>query len=406
MLLRLAWRNLQRHERRSALTSLAIALSVGFLFFAFTYIQGVLGHIFKEITKNSGHVRLTHPGYPKKERMVSLAYSISEVSKTLPSIRNLPQVERAYPRIKFGAIWDAHDKNQPGLGIALDAADADESFEIGQNLVAGNLFSSGQNQAVVGKTLADKLELNLGDELLLLSSTRYGSFAAANLKISGIANMGNSVENNFVFVDYQDMCPVLDMNDSATELVVYGRALYRAQFLKANVEATVQNTQSQQWFIWEETGGFGVLFQIMKAVLSLVIGTLVLVASVAVLNTMLMAVLERRREIGLLLAMGWNRSQILRLFLYESLMISLAGAALGIALGFGPAYYISTVGIHLSTDISKSMPIPFVTTLYGRLTLGGTAAAMGLGLVMGTLGVLWPAGQAARLEPVAALRKV
>jgi putative ABC transport system permease protein len=154
---------------------------------------------------------------------------------------------------------------------------------------------------------------------------------------------------------------------------------------------------------WSERKPFSDMLGLVTTVQGIAAGVIVLITALGVLNTMLMSVLERTAEIGVLRALGLKRREVISLFVIEAMGIALVGGVIGVTLGGLGGYWLQVHGVNLGSAVDK-LAIPMNTVVYGELTPGILAGGLALGLVMAVIGGFLPAYRASRIEPVEAMR--
>jgi len=194
-----------------------------------------------------------------------------------------------------------------------------------------------------------------------------------------------------------------DIPDGATELLVYGERFEDAPALAAHLTA-LPELASFDVRDWSAREPWRSLSGTMRAIEGVIVAVIVFLTALGIWNTMMMSVLERTHEIGVLRALGLSRWGTVRMFVGEALAIALVGGLLGLLLGAYPAYWLEKHGIHLGERVAASSNVVLTETVHGRLTLDSALYALGLGLLMACLGSLVPALRAASIEPVSAMR--
>jgi putative ABC transport system permease protein len=155
---------------------------------------------------------------------------------------------------------------------------------------------------------------------------------------------------------------------------------------------------------WSEREPWKSVASSVSGVQSVIVVIFVLLTALGIWNTMMMSVLERTHEIGVLRAMGLSRAGTVGLFVGEALTIAVAGGLLGVALGVYPAWWLETHGIRIGERTAASVSLGISEVVRGDLTGAIVAAAFALGLLMALLGSLVPALRAASIAPVSAMR--
>lgn len=405
MILRLALRNAHRDLRRSLLTGGMIACCVGLMLVGITWVDGAMDMIVRNLLEEHGHVRVVHEDYLRKERMVTLRATVADAPALAATLRTLPEVSSCSERIKFGAMIDLGGTVQEaGLVHAVDPALEAGFPPISSDLVEGRAPAAGE-EIVLGSFMARRLGAKLGDTVTLVTNDLHGSLRGQNARVVGLFDRGAKLQNRGAVVSLALARRFLDMEGLATELVLFGAA-GRMNELKQPVSTALSDRKELRVQDWQEASGLGpVMFMVGKfmAVIALILGTL---AGLGVLNTMLMAVLERTPEIGLLAAMGLRPRRILALFLVEAMVLGIVGGSLGALVGYGGSYVMATRGIAIDSRELEGIPMAIPDRMRSKLSTGAVVQAWMLGVTVAVLASFWPAWVASHMDPVRALRKL
>lgn len=389
-----------------------IMISVGAFLFMFSYFKGITGNMIEDSIKMTGHLSIQHPDYRLKERMLSLQVPVNDFS----GIRNVLMSDKegdldlksVAGRIKFGGLIDFQGKNEPGLGMAIEPAIEKDILRLEQSIVAGRNFSGDPRETVIGIKLADKLGIQPGDTITVLTRTAFYSMGAENLIVVGIIDLLSASLNRLFYIDLKTGQRLLDMDNQVTEIAIFldpeleGNVDQVKLELLRRLSGSEYRNEYAVW-TWLEISPLKSFLPIINIVYLILIGILGTIAAFGIFNTMLMAVLERTREIGVLTAFGMKSMSVQSLFLSEGLIIGCLGGILGIIVGGYWAYYFETHGLTIG-EIAEGLPIPIRQTVYGDLRWWHVIISFALGLVMSLLASILPARKAARLQPNEALR--
>lgn len=427
-LARYAARNVLRRRERTLLTTAAIALAVALLLVGHTLLDGFVAQVVGEFARTAGHVRLRDPRYERESRFDPLAYGIHGRRVLAARVAAVPGVVAVLPRLHLRAMLQHTDESTivPPQAVEDEATLTDEQIfgrqklefaalvaldptlerarsDVAQRLVRGAYFGAqGAAEVLVGVELAQRLGVGPGDTLQLVAWR--GGVADASVRVAGVFDYGNRYANRVAYVPLPVAERLLAQGDEVTELLVFGArpadSGRLAEALRAAGVATGLELRE-----WREIGVFRVILQVFTVVVSLLLAMILVVAGSAVLNTMFMTVLERQREIGVLLALGLGRGGVVAAVMLETFVYAVAGGALGLAAGLAGSLYLVRHGIDLGRGTTRNTPLVIGDTLHGELTARGVATALAVGFGVALLGALWPALRAASLSPVEAMRK-
>lgn len=408
LLLSLAVRNLARNLRRSALTAVSVLLCVSLLIVGIAWLNGVLVSIMREFIATTGAIRIVHPEYSRKERLLPLHLSIENAEAMRAEVAEFAE-GGAHPRITFGALLITDDdRSAPGIGRAIEVDDGLANLRIADRLYAGRMLAPPSegfgDEIVVGRLLAEELSLSLDDEVTMLGKGATDSIAAWSFKVVGLFDAGSGLLNRGYYIDLGTAQSALDMEGQATELTLFGASLVYERQIPSGIKRALQAHDDLVAEHWLTGGGFASVFDVMRWIIGTIAGIVMFVSALGVLNTMMMAVMERRKEFGVILAQGAPLRMLVAMVLLEAALVGFFGAAGGTAVGTWVAYMMEIHGIALGEQATRNLPIPVHDVIYADVT--GTIVLIGFatGLVVSLVGAVLPALRAVRTDPADALR--
>lgn len=405
LLLSLAFRNALRNRRRSALTAITVTFGVALLTMAMAWVNGVMGGMLDMAAGYGGTVRVVDADYAKKEQLFPLQENMPDTAPVEAAIRAVPGVDAVFPRIQMPVTAAAGDELGERFGLVQGAPIEffTQKLKLDAQIQSGRMLAA-DGEVVIGLLLVEQIAAKLGDDVYLLGQTQDGSMSPVKLKLVGIADLGSAPQNRQIFMTLEKARWLADIEAGATELLVYGGERDDAAILAAAVR-TAPGLEGLDVKGWNQRKPFSGMLGIARAIQTVAAGVIVFITALGVLNTMLMSVMERTAEIGVLRALGLRRRQVITLFVTEALGISLIGGLVGAALGGLGGYYLQVNGVDLGSAVDK-LPgtIPMHSTIHAQLTPGILAGGVVLGLVMAVIGGALPAFRASRVEPVEAMR--
>lgn len=407
LLLKLAIRNILRQKRRSFLTGLSMAL--GFLLAAVTMglVEGSYGSIIDAFTRDrTGHVQIHDSDYLERP---SLYKQIRNVDVVLDKVTAVPGVVSATSRIFAPSLGFARDKTAPASVIGIDPETEARTTSLAEKKIEGSFLSpepgqnitrDGYDQVMIGRQIANSLKLKPGDELVLLGQSVDGSIANDIYIVRSIIGTKDSMERMNVYMSLDAARRYLSMGSAAHEIVVTAESPDTAENAAHRIAAALNDTSLSvdPWQVVEV-----MFFNAMTADKQgnyVTTGVVMAMVAIGVLNAVLMSVLERTREYGLLRAVGTRPSDVFWMIVVETMLLGVLSCIAGFALSLPLMDYLNTVGI----------PIPPVEM--GGMVMDSMVAEISvpvflypLALVLATSFVvsLWPATHSARVTPVAAL---
>ena len=404
ILMRLAWRNLWRNHRRTLIMLLAIILGTWAMIFMTALMRGMVSQMLADgISALPGHVQVHHPDYKDDPSIANLIpVSDSELESRFADAGFLQWATRV--RVPAVITSEYESRGLTLLGV-------DPSLERGLTFVDYDavegrfLETSDDNGIVIGRKLADKLNTRLGKRVVVMSQDPDNDIADRGFRIVGIfdANV-TSFEENFVFIGKETAQKMLRIGDYVSEIAVLGDDYRDVEGVYAKTVSLVDDGVDVER--WTDLDAYlGTMLGVMDGFVLVWIVVIFLALSFGLVNTLVMAVFERVREIGLMLALGMRPVYILGQIIVESLLL----LALGLAIGSGLSW-LTVQPIKDGIDISyvgEGLDMwGMSTVLYPELLLSDVILANVVVLVLGFLASLSPAWRAAHYEPIEAITKV
>lgn len=414
---RMAWRNLTRSRARTILSLGAVALGVMVVIMFKGFEDGMINMFLNNsIRLNSGHVRVIQQEYRRKERLLPLAYPVDGFSHEgykamTEEFTKIPGVQRVFGRIRFGALVSKREQNEGVMGIGVEPAAEEAEAQLYRYIDQGRFVQEGQKEIVLGKNLLEKLRIKVGDRVTILANDSFGSLRMASYTVVGRLNSGlRFLDEGVAYLPIDRAQVLLGLQDSATEILIYGKDETSAAQLQKRVEQVLRKESPGQGYLaipWYSHNAMISYINNAKAALYIIYGFVVLLACFVVLNTFIMIVSERRREIGMLGAMGFTRKEVLLLFLVEAGVVGLLGSLAGMGIGSLLNWWLSSTGLDLSA-YTKAMGKEFLffPRLYPELSWATNFFAFFLGWSVTLLAGVIPARRAARIEPTQALKSI
>ncbi|MGD2249687.1 MAG: ABC transporter permease [Candidatus Methanofastidiosia archaeon] len=403
----LAWRNILRNKRRTTITASAIIVGVAMMVIVNGIITGMLDRtIMNSVELETGHIKALPPGYHEKSDLMPVTMHITNYQEVMDLIGTVKGVKLQSPRIKAGGQLQIGEESTPviinGINPELDLKIRDLKSRIGEGE-----YVNTKNSVMIGESLAERLNITVGQEVVLSSVASDGTPVFVPCTVESIFNTGfSSYDNSMVFLTLDTAQELLKIGHAnVTEIVIMADTPEHINTVTASVSNTLKEHMYQyEVFHWEDLAPELAQFaQMEKSMSFLFLSIVIIVAAIGILNTMLMAVYERVKEVGVMAAFGYKRRDILGLFVLEGLTIGVIGAVLGCILGLGINYYLSVVGINFSgAEVVEFME----ARIYTRLSVKDVVYPFFFAVGIALLAALYPAYKASRLEPVEALRHV
>ncbi|MFA8436367.1 MAG: ABC transporter permease [Marinifilaceae bacterium] len=402
MLLIIAWRNIWRNKLRSFVVIVAVSLGLIGGIFTLGMMYGMVNQRVENIIENEiSHLQVHHPKFTENYEM---QYALDEVMDVEKLLNESSQVEAYSRRLRVPGMASSA---QSGSGVTILGIQPDEEIKVSrihERLVDGKYLQGKRNPVIIGEKLAGKLKVKLRSKIVLTFQPREGELARGAFRIVGIYRTNNSAfDQANVFVRRSDLIRISDYSDNrVNEIAVWLQGKHEATTLGKHLEAVRGDLMFRSWrqiqpdlaMVTDFMGEYFVFF------MSIILAAL----GFAIVNTMLMVVLERIRELGMLMAIGMNRRRVFWMIILESIFLCLVGGIIGDTITWGLIEYFGREGIDLSLFAAGFESVGYASKVYPELE-AKFYLMIGLMVVgMGILAAVYPAWKALRYKPAKALR--
>jgi putative ABC transport system permease protein len=356
------------------------------------------------MSMDTGQVQVENAAYRADARRLPLDLAISEPEALAARLRALPGVAAVSERIDMSLeLTNGVDAVRTmGRGVSQDEARVTDAAK---KLVAGSFLEVGKPGLVIGKGLADKLGLKIGDAAYYTAVDIHSARNLGSSPVLGIFEFGYPLlDDTLVLMDLGQARAFLDLGKVATRLVVRGTDPRASAALTRQVQRALAagpasaegaRLEAFEWKVFSEN-----LVSTVETRMSLmgtILGVLFILITAGIFNTMAMNVQERYREIGTLRAIGIRRSGLRKLFFLEGLVVGLMGCLVAAIPSTIAALLLGGLGLNLSGIMPRDLPIPFGSTMYAAYAPIDALRALAAGLTAAALGSIVPAYRASRL---------
>ncbi len=411
MLAKMAWRNLWRRKRRTLITALSVAFGI-FLAVTFTASgdYAYTNMINSSAKMGFGHVTVEPKGYNDNP---SLQKKISDAGDVRAKALATPGVNEAMERINGMAMFATASKSIGGMFIAIDPKQENPETNIFiKSLVDGKLFEGTTGKGVlVGQKMMEKLHLRIGKKLVYTTTDVDGEIVSEMARVTGVFKTGVSeVDRSVIILPIDKVRQMLryDRNDATMVSIMIDDQRHAGQLAKT-IEKAIDGS-GRETLTWGDTqadiAGIIAIDSSINYSFQFLVGLMI---AAGILNTILMSVLERKHEFGVMMAIGMSAMRLFSLVLLESVWLGIMGLILGVIITSPWFWYMANFGIDLSALIEEGADIGGVLVdpvmkfrLYKESAFWILTGVFSLTMVAG----LYPAWKAGRAPPVDSLKSI
>jgi ABC-type lipoprotein release transport system permease subunit len=404
---KMAWRNIWRNWRRTAIATIAIVLGLILLIFMDAAIEGSDQATYGNAVRlYGGNIQVHAPGFRERARRLPLI-PLANADDVVQAVQGNPEVVAAAKRINTAGLISSPEGSFP---VTISGIEPD--VEVPVNLMAETinqgrfLTSQDEDAIVIGEGLAELLNVGVGDRVTLLGRRLDESMRQSTMTVVGIYDLGTKeAEKLTVLITLPRAQTLYNLRDQETEVAISLQEVGQEGALIPALQSILPGYEVDSWdTLRPELQELLAIKSVFVSIFGLIV---LLIASIGILNLMLMAVFERTREMGVLQALGMKGRQLMGLFVMEGMMIGAVGAVVGCILGWFLVWLVAQVGI----DLGYAADMGEISALMGdRLYPSiGLNKIVGYGIAVvfiAGLASLIPARQASRNEPSEALHHV
>lgn len=402
--LKIAIRNILRNRCRSSLTIAAIAIGFASLVFIRAFVDGSHYQMIENYTDLlSGHIQIHALGFQSD---MSLSKNIANPGRISATLKNTPSILASTNRIKDFVLLSSAQNSQGALLIGVDPQNEVRVSKLHKRIRSGK-FLENKEQIVIGKSLAASLKVVLNDKIVIMAQGFDGSLCSGIYRISGLIDTGaEEIDKNVALITLAAAQELLVMENRVSEIALRTNNVETADLAAAQIQKIINDPQLEilSWAKISPIITQWVEFDV--AFIDIILFVVLLVVAAGILNTLMMGILERIREFGIMLALGTKRYQIMLLVTLESIILGIAGLFIGSLSSVALILYFGTKGIDLSKFSTALNNYYTGSTIFTRLTFGPLFLYGAVVLVTSIIIALYPAWKAANLKPTEAIYKV
>ncbi len=400
-ILKMAFRDLGRNRRRSFFSALAVGGGLALLILMSSVVTGEMGSAIESaINLQTGHIQIRAATYDENKSSLKWEDLVANPDEIAIKIAALNQVKAATPRLYASGFLSSGTQSAGAKITGIDPlSPANDPYREG--IISGNYLSPDDRDAVlIGKPMAEKLKLKVGDNVSLSLNTADGNVQDQTFTVKGIYTTGTyGFDSGTVFLPLAKAQAMTQTEDHASTVYV----LLKDTTMTDTVVPALSVPSNLEIKTWKDLNSLFVEYETFaQSYIAIFYMIILLISASVIINTLIMSVYERTREIGILSAIGMRGGRIMMLFLAESSMLAIGGVIMGLIIGVLATLYFNVNGFYIGNMGLSGMMI--ADTIYAKLTMDNLINLTIMTFVVTMLAGLYPAVMASRMQPVEALR--
>ena len=403
-ILKIAWRNVWRNKLRSLVVIISMVLGLWSGLFTIAMSNGINEQRVKSaIDSYLHHIQIHNPSF---EYNLDINKSIKDPLKILKELENNNLVKGYSSRIIISAMASSAHGAEGVKIIGIDSKNESQFSDISKNIIKGSYFTKIKSKpALIGKKLAENLKLDVKKKLSFTFVDDNGDLQRIKFKVEGVFKTSSSIhDSGNVYVKKEDLNQLLINNSIVHEVAILSNNIDNSDILKAELQNLFPKNKVETWR--DISPELGSVQELMIWFFFIFMSIILVALSFGIANIMLMAVLERKRELGMLMSVGLNKTKIFLMILFETIFISFISLPAGITLSYLMISYYGKVGIDLSIVSEGLEAFGMKSIVYTDLPLDYYIKITILTLFVTLISSLFPARRALKLDPAEAVRSL
>lgn len=397
-----AWRNIWRNKLRSSIIIASVTLGIFAGIFLIAFLNGMVNsRVDAVISAELSHIQFHKPGF-RDNNQFSLRFTVND--SLLQQLKQTPHVKACSKRIIINSMIASAET---GVGVKITGIDPCEEIKVTclhKKIIQGKyLDETGRNPVVISEKLANKLKVGLKNKIIITVQDEEKNITGGAFRIVGIYRTDNLMYDEAnIFITNIDIARLTGISaDDAHEIAVLLDNNENAEAVTQTLSNKFPDIEVKNWL--QLSPDAGALVGAMNQYAYIFIIIILLALCFGILNTMLMVIMERIRELGMLLAIGMNRIRVFMMIMFETVILSLTGGLLGTALGWSASIYYMKKGIDLYFWKEAFGEIGFSSLIYPIIETRVIITTTIMVIITGILSAIYPAFKAIGLKPTEAI---
>ena len=401
MIFKIAWRNIWRNKLRSLVVMIAIFLGVWSGIFINALSLGMTNQRTENFLSTSvGHIQIHHPDFLEENKLNFSIPNFDELNNKLQKIDGANITNR----IRISGMISSANGASGGNVLGITPEDEIKVSTIHNGIKEGEFLGEyKKNRVVIGAKLAHKLKVKINSKIIVTFQDQNNEIIASAFRVQGIYKTANTrFDEMNVFVYRQDLERILQSDQLIHESVLWMDDKIKVDSTVTALANTYPNLKVRSWKDIAPDLAYtdDLMIQMLYIIMIIILGAL----AFGIVNTMLMAILERQRELGMLMAVGMNKLRLFMMVVVETIMLSLISGPAGLIISFFTVEYFKRNGMDFSAVGQGLEDVGYSTIVYFEMQPSFYWSTLVLVIITAILSSLYPAFKALKLNPVESIR--
>lgn len=408
---KIAWRNVLRNPRRSLITILTIAFGLGAMIFLWGFVDGAHNQVIaKTVSVYSGHLVVSGKGFHKN---MDWDLPIPDPEQTKEFLSGDPQIEAFSERVFCPALVGTIDKSRSVVLLGIDPEKEPLVTSLRESVIEGEFLDPKETLEEKGglllpRPIAEDLKIKVGKKIVVIGQGVDGGLVGEALRVQGIFETGAElIDNAYVLVSMKRAQQIFALGDYVYQIPVKLKNNKAMPEVVQNLKAQFTGEKGYEVLTWRELlKSFSQWLDYENAVISLIALIFLVVVASGILNTMLMAVMERTREFGIVTALGTKPQHLIFSVSLEGFFLGGLGVLTGVAIGLLLVWFFGQIGIDLSSFASTEAVQALGGKVYPSISFEHFMGSVVVAMIASVSMSAYPAWKATKMDPIEAIRQI
>ncbi|HZY26162.1 MAG TPA: FtsX-like permease family protein [Bacteroidales bacterium] len=397
-----AWRNLWRNKLRSSIIIAAVTLGIFAGIFLTAFTSGMINsRIQSIISTEMSHIQIHQPGFLDNDQFSLL---IQNADSIVNLVRKTPGVVALSKRIIINSMVASAETGTGVKIIGIDPVNESKVTDLSSKIITGKYIDSTErNPVVISERLSQKLKVKLKNKIIITVQDINKNITGGAFRVVGIYRTDNTMfDESNIFVRGTDLSRLTGLNGNEAHEIAIRLNTNETDDVTKTLSGEFPNLEVKSWQQLSPEAGY--LVSAMNQYMFIFIIVILIALCFGIINTMLMVIMERIHELGMLMAIGMNRMRVFTMIMLETIYLSLTGGLTGLILGYVAIRYFEKAGINLFFWKEAFSEIGFSSLIYPVADTKTMVVTTIMVMIAGVISALYPAYKALKLNPAEAIR--